>query len=208
MGGVVQGLQVRVLHVLFTCGIHHIKRPLVVTAHGYGAVTQNAVAGAGGDVYIPNLIGGTGGGQQLCQNTGQVFPCIVVAAQVVLGQGNGGDAAHESFHGRAHRAGVGNVIAHIVAVVDAGEHHVRLFGHNGIQRCPDAVGRSAVQGIGGHAIHAPFVISQPHGTIQRDAVGHGAALAGGCHHSDIAELRSGLRQKGNARGIDAVIVGN
>ena len=26
--------------------------------------------------------------------------------------------------------------------------------------------------------------------------------------SDIAELRSGLRQKGNARGIDAVIVGN
>ena len=208
MGGEVGGQQGRVLDVHLPILLRHIHGAVVVAAYGNGAVPQDAVAVLGGEIHIPYLPVRRSGGEQLLQNPVQVLPGHVEAAHIVLGQGNGGDAAHHRLHGRPHGAGIGHVKAHVVAVVDAGEHHIGLPLQNGIQGGLHAVRRGAVQGIGGDVgdIHPPLF--NPHPPGQGNPVGHGAALLRRGHHRHVSEIGSGLGQNGNALGIDAVVIGN
>jgi hypothetical protein len=55
-------------------------------------------------------------------------------------------AEQRALHGRRHRARVGDVVAHIAAVVDARDHQVRLDLHDAVDRQVDRVGRRAVDG--------------------------------------------------------------
>ena len=125
------------------------------------------------------------------------------------GKGHGRNAVHDRLEGRAQRAGIGDVEARVIAVVDAGENIVRPFHQQILHRDLHAVRGRAVHHVSRlHGNGEIRCLIHPHIPADRYFLGHGAALMGRRHHRDLPQLHSGLSQQRDTGSVDGVVVHN
>lgn len=126
-----------------------------------------------------------------------------------IGEGHGGDAVHHRLQRGTQGAGVGDVVARVVAVIDAGENVIGLFLQDVLQRYLDAVHRRAVHLVGGlHGDGEIFHPFHPQGGMDGKLLGHGAALMGRGHHPNITQLHGGLCQQRQTGRMNGIIIDN
>jgi hypothetical protein len=99
--------------------------------------TLYLIAGNGGQIDVEERIGwelpdrGDPSDQAL-QLLNVAFQVLEVEAAV--GDCDTRDAGRQALHRGSHRSRVQHIFAHVGAVVHAGEHKLRLFRHEGVER--------------------------------------------------------------------------
>ena len=95
-------------------------------------------------------------------------PEVHLPARGLLGDGDARDAEHDALQRGRHRARVGDVVAQVGAVVDAGDDQVGLEALDQPERGePDAVHRRAVAGVAHRAV-AEVDLGDPQRAAERD----------------------------------------
>ncbi|MNN60161.1 hypothetical protein D3C81_1753290 [compost metagenome] len=118
-------------------------------------------------------------------------------------QGDGANAEGHALQGAGHRAGIADVLADVVAAIDARQHQIRLLGHQVVDRQDDAVGRRAGHG---EALVAQLVDPQRLG--QGDPPPLGRLLGLGRDDPDfVRQGASDLLKTFKAFRLDAVVIG-
>ncbi len=111
----------------------------------------------------------------------------------------------KTFHGRTHGAGINGVIAHICAIVNAGQHQIRPIAQQPRQ--------SNVHTIGRRTIHIPKSIGctvHVQRRVQSQGIGFGTVIVLRGHdlHLHPLNLGNGLVQGHNTRGLKSIVVRN
>src|SRR5207342_2434176 len=130
------------------------------------------------------------------------------AGRGLLGEDDGGDAEHDPLQRRRHRARVGDVVAEVGAVVDAGDDQVRAAADQAQLGEADAVDRGAVGGVAAVAV-AELDLLDAERRAGGDAAGGGAAVGVRRDHVDLDAVEVAQRppRRLQAGGGDAVVVG-
>ena len=120
-----------------------------------------------------------------------------------LRESQSGDAEEITLHGRAHRAGVNRVVAHVGAVVDTRNHQVRPVTEQAGQRDVHTVRRRAIDETKavGSGMHVQ-------GGMQGQRIAFGAVVDLRCHNLHICNRFEGFIQGDDPRGLVAVVVAN
>ena len=113
------------------------------------------------------------------------------------------NAEHHRLHRCRHGTGVQHVLAHVRAVVHAGEAEVGRVGHQRFDREHDAVRRGAV-----HLERAVGAAGGPEWAMQGERVRGTALLSVGGDHGHLADLAARIGEQGEPGGEDAVVVGD
>jgi len=160
-----------------------------------------------GEVDVVEGAGGDGLGGDLGEEVGgpvdDAGPVDGEVANEVVGEGDGGDAVVGGFTGGGDGAGDDEVLAHVAAVIDAGEDEVGLEAE-AEESDADAIGRGAMDGMEVGA--AGF---DGEGMVGGDAVAALGLLRGGGDDDDAGagEGEGGLFEGLETVGADAVVVG-
>ena len=125
----------------------------------------------------------------------------VLQIEAPVGNGHARNPRGQSLHGRRDGPRVKHVLAHVGAVVDPGEHEIRLLRHEGIEREQHAVGRRPV-----HLVGAVAAACRPQRPVQRQRMRGRALLAIGSDDGHLPQLARGRRQETEAARQDSVIV--
>jgi hypothetical protein len=166
-----------------------------------------AAGGEVGEVDVVEGAGGDGAGGDLVEEMGgpggDAGPVDGEIADEVVGEGDGGNAVVGGFAGGGDGAGDDEVLAHVAAVVDAGEDEVGLE-VEAEEGDADAVGGGAVDGV---AVGSAGFGDE--GLVGGDAVATLGLLGGGGDDDDAGggEGEGGVLEGLKALGVDAVVVG-
>jgi hypothetical protein len=145
-------------------------------------------------------------GQEELQDPGHVR-LEAAHVRVVLGdrraECDAADAEQGRLLGRRQGAGVPQRVAQVGAEVDPGQDEVHALPVMGTEG--HAIGGRAVDAVRFDAIDDPRgAVGQRLG--RRDGMAGRRLLDVGCHDPHIAELPRNLRQGGNARAVDTVVI--
>ena len=132
-------------------------------------------------------------------------PMMLAVVPVCLAERDGRRAEQRRLHRRSDGAGIGHVLAHVGAVVDAGEHQIgRVVDQDLVEGEENAVGGRAVDGVA-----APGNAAEAQRTVQRERMGGCALLGLGRHHPHVlGEAARHALQHLDAGRVDAVVVAN
>ena len=114
---------------------------------------------------------------------------------------DGGHAEEGPLARAAHGPGIEDVLAHVRAAVDPGDHEVGTAREKLHEGQVHAVGGGAV-----HGVHALLDLLRPEGVLQGERLRAGADLAVGRHHVHGAERGEGGGQRLDPGGVHAVVV--
>ncbi|MNT51811.1 hypothetical protein D3C72_1887970 [compost metagenome] len=121
---------------------------------------------------------------------------------VGLAQRHGANALQRSLHGTGHSTGIGDVIGHVRADVDARQDEIRLAIQHLAHGHDDAIRRRAPERktlLGD--------LTQPQRFRQRQRMGETALIRLGRHHPDIVRNGPGdPLEDCKALGVDAIVV--
>ena len=121
-------------------------------------------------------------------------------------EGDGRDAVEYGLHCGGDGAGIGNVKARVVADVDAGEHNVRPYRQQCLQRGFHAVRRSAADAVSPGDGQWKIIFLNIKRLEYRQLLGHGAALRRGGGHPYLAELHRHLCEMYDTGGAYSIVV--
>ncbi len=116
---------------------------------------------------------------------------------------HGRDAEHRRFARPRDRTGVGDVVRHVGAAIDAGDDEIRGLGEKLPHREGHAVGRGSR-----HREHALADVLEAKRLVDGERVAHRAHLFRGSDDGDDANLRELRRERTNSRGRDPVVIGH
>ena len=109
------------------------------------------------------------------------------------GDREGGQAEEPPFDGCRDRPGIQHVVAQILAVVDARNHHVVFVVKETGDRQMHAIRRGS-----GDEVHARLRLEHAQGHIQRERVAGTAAIAVRGHHRHVGERGEDFSQAADA----------
>ena len=135
-------------------------------------------------------------------------PRVEPAVEGLLRGGDGGDAEHNALERRGHGARVGDVVAEVGAVVDAGDDQLRLELQKAEPGEAHAVHRRAVGGETTPTV-AEVHLLDPERLARGDAPRRGAPVGVGRDHRElhVRDLEQRLAHHAQADCLDAVVVG-
>ena len=167
--------------------------------------------GDGGDVDVEEGAFGEGaGGEELPVFDDPAGTGFEVEGGSVGEDGHGeADAAYSvygAFHGTGDGSGVGDIKAHVGAVVEARENEVASVGELGGEGDIDAVHGKAVDFEGAESVAGGFFDAE--GVAHGHGVPAGAAFSVGATEDDFTELAGGLGEGEDAVGVESVVVGD
>src|SRR5262245_3021808 len=126
-----------------------------------------------------------------------------VRAKISAGERDGDrwNPKSEPFHRSSDGAGVQNVLAHVLAVIDTAQHIVRPLFHQCLDRQHHTVGRSSI-----HLVLALTAFHWPQRVMQRERMAGWALLTVRGNDRELTERFGGTHQTFEPVGEDAIIV--
>ena len=121
----------------------------------------------------------------------------------LLGNRHGRDAQNRAFHSGRDGAGIQDVVTEVHTLIDARDKKMRSFGQDIQQRQIDAVHWGTIHGID---LLLDLVNSQR--LVQGDCMSDCRTFAVRRHHPDVSDAAQGLGERGQSRGVDAVVIGH